>query len=299
MTKTATVTLDSPKTRAAEEARAALDSLENRLPHVREAALKGRMTASTLADINDDIALAKLRAEVAEEEAKAERDGLASDTEIASAIADLLTDDGISATPLLDAAENLRQALSEFEIIKDARNTAIGRWIAKLRTLGVPDKGLTVDDDDVAIYASHPSLSITIGAARVESLPSTAPYIAHLAERFTKTAHMRIDPDTLTRLDTRETGMKNLVTVRMLTALGTLKAGDILTSRNRPRGALAQMVHNGHAELVDGEIPDAPTAQRTYFTVDPRTREVGANPTPSTINDNDNVEAAVAKAFRD
>lgn len=294
------ITLDTEKSRTAEEARAVLGQLESRLPGIREAALKGHMNASTLADINDDIALAKLRAEVAEEEAQAERDGLATDTEIASAIADLLADDGISAAPLLDAAENLRQALNEFEIVKDARNAPVARWIAKLRALGVPDKGLTVGDDEVLIYSSHPSLSLTIGASRVESLATIAPYVAHLAERYTKGAAMRIDPDGLTRVDTRTTATNNLVTVRMLTALGTLKAGDTLTSRNRPRGALALMVHEGHAELIDGEIPEPSEHKRTVFLGDTSLLPDPHNPvTFNNMHDAGIVEAAVSKAFRD
>ncbi len=298
MTKTTVeITLDSDKSRAAEEARDTLDSLEARLPRIREAALKGSMNASTLADINDEIALAKLRADVAEEEATAEREGLASDEEIAAAVVEFLADEGLASAPLTDAAENLRQALAEFEQIKDARNAAVTGWVKKLRGLGVPDSGLTIGQDEVRIYSAHPSTNITVGNSRVESLASTAPYIAHLTQRYTQKANMRIDPDTLTRVDTRTTGAANIVTVQLLNPIGNLKAGDVLTSRNRPRGALAQMVHAGNAELIEGTIPEPSTHQRSLFVGDTSLPDAQRVTTIANANDDAIVSAAVTKAF--
>lgn len=299
MTKTTVeITLDSDKSRAAEEARDTLDSLEARLPRIREAALKGSMNASTLADVNDEIALAKLRAEVAEEEATAEREGLAANEEIATAVAEFLTDESLSSSSLMDAAEKLRQALAEFELVKDARNASVVGWVKKLHTLGIPDSGLTIGDDEVRIYSAYPSTSITIGSSRVEMLATVAPYVAHLAYKYTDRAKMRIDPDTLTRVDTRSTGAANIVTVRLLNPIGNLKVGDILTSRNRPRGALAQMVHAGNAELIEGTIPEPSTHERTLFVGDtsllPDAQHVT---TLRNVHDDAKVEAAVAKAF--
>lgn len=301
MTKnTIEITLDSDKTREAEEASSALQSLEARLPSIRDAALKGQMSAETLANWNDDIALARLRAEAAGHDADAEREALADPAVIAEAVSEFHADSDLSTDALIAAADAVRSALGELERISTVRNVAVLGWVDKLRSLGIPDNGLTIDDAEISIQTSAiTGTTIAIGSARTQAVRSVAPYVAHMAQPHIKGAAQRIDPATLTRVDSRATDNTRRISVRLLKPMGANQAGEILTHRDRTPGVLAQLVHNGHAELIEGQIPEPSTHVRTIIPVDSRAQQSPQRMTPANVNDQALVDSAVAKAFSD
>lgn len=300
MTKTAPeITLDSDRARAAEEARDTLHSLEARLPSIRDAALKGQVSAETLANWNDDIALARLRAEAAEQNAADERAALADPAAIAEAVDAFGADDALSTDLLIAATQAARAALDNLEKINASRNSAVLGWVTKLRDLGVPDNGLTVGDSEIRIQTSATTgTTIAIGSARTQAVRSIAPHIAHLTQPYTRGAAQRIDPATLTRLDSRNTEDTQTVAVRLLVPIGGKDAGDVLTSHTHAVGVLAQWVHAEKAELIEGTIPEPSEHQRTLFFGD-----TSLLPDPQRVttirnaNDDAIVARAVAKAF--
>lgn len=124
-----------------------------------------------------------------------------------------------------------------------------------------------------------------------------APHIAHITQPYTRGAAQRIDPANLTRVDSRAKTEAQRISVRLLHPLGTKKAGEILTRRTHSSGVLAQLVHNGQAELIEGEIPDPSTYERTFFPVDSRAQQHTEPVTPTNVNDQLLVDRAVDKAF--
>jgi hypothetical protein len=299
MTKnTIEITLDSDKTRAAEETSSALQSLEARLPSIREAALKGQMSAETLANWNDDIALARLRAEAAAHDADMERKGVADPAAVSEAVAAFHADEDLATDTLIAATEAVRSALEQLEQVNATRNAAVRGWVDKLRSLGIPDNGLSIGDDEISIQTSAiAGTTITIGSARTQAVSSVAPHIAHITQPYTQSAAQRIDPANLTRVDSRATTEAQRISVRLLHPLGPKKAGEILTRRTHSAGVLAHLVHNGHAELIEGEIPEPSNYERKMIPVDSRTRLASEWVTPSNVNDQAVVDRAVDKAF--
>lgn len=292
------LTLDSDKTRAAEDATLTLESLEARLPSIRDAALKGQMSAETLANWNDNIALARLRAEAATHDANEERKAVADPAAISEAVAAFHADGDLSTDALIAATDAVRSALEELEQVNTTRNEAVLGWVDKLRSLGVPDNGLTIDDAEISILTSAiTGTTITIGSARTQAVRSVAPHIAHITHPYTKSATQRIDPATLTRVDSRTTDDTQRISIRLLHPMGARQTGEILTRRNHTAGVLAQLVHNGHAELIQGEIPEPSTYERTTIPVDSRAQHAPERTTPANANDQAVVDKAVAKAF--
>lgn len=293
-----TIDLRTPKTDALEAAQAELDSLTAQTDRLSALALAGNLGADTLADHTDRINLATMRLKAARTAAEAERDELADANSITDAIAELLQDDTVATTAIERSIENLREAISAVQQSNRDRNATIVAWAERLRGLGIPDTGLTVNDDEIRILSQGVTgTTITIGAGRVSTVPSVAGHIRHVMGKDTAEAHMAIDPSNLASADTRGSMRAATAAVRLARPLGGRPVGDVLTTRTHTLSALAQMVHSGNAELIEGEVPEPSTRERTFMPVDLRRK--GPTDATSLANANDDavVDAAVTKAF--
>lgn len=296
-TKTAAITLDSPKSRAATTAREDLETLEAKQPSISAAALRGELQAESLADFNDRIDLARLRADATEREAAAELEGLATPKELTTAVDQFLNDDALTTDELVSAADGVRKAIERFHAVNTSRNEAVTGWVKTLRALGISDSGLAIGDDEVRIQSSATGgTTIHIGAARVQAVSNISPYVAHLAHADAKKAEQRLDPANLTRADARSAARAPLVAVRLTRSLGGHSTGDLLTTRTHAASVLARMVHAGDAELIEGTIAAPSKHERTIMPVDYRPlpqehRSIG------NVHDARVVETAVSRAF--
>lgn len=293
-----TLTLRSPRTDAAEHAYEELAYLEGQSARIQAAALSGNLSAEALAAHNDRLNLAKLRADAARAAADQEAGELAKANTIADAIAELLDDPSLSTTGIDKALDDLRNALAALDASNTERNGSITNWVQRLRALGVPDIGLTVNDDEIRIQSSGTTgTTITIGAGAVTTIGSTAEYVKHLAQPHASRARMAIDPSNITRADTRGRNLGAVTSVRLLHNLGGYQAGDVLTTRTHTLGVLAKFVHDGDAELIEGEIPAPSDYQRKSIPVDSRAQGPVEYQAPSTVGETAAIEEAVARAF--
>ncbi|QNA92697.1 MULTISPECIES: hypothetical protein [unclassified Microbacterium] len=293
-----TIDLRSPRTEALEAAEAELENLTAQTDTLRASALAGNLGAETLAAHTDRLNLATMRVDAARHAAEAELNNLADRNSIADAIAELLDDPALATTPIEDAISKLRQALADITTANETRNSAITGWVTRLRQLGVPDTGLTVNGDEIHISSAGPTgTTITIGGGRVSTIGSVAGHIRHTTQKHSDSAHMAIDPANLPSSDTRGRALGSTTAVRLLKNLGGNKAGTVLTTRTHSLGVLAKFVHDGHAELIDGQIPDESKHTLKRFPVDTRPQEQPERVTPTNVNDATRVEDAVRKAF--
>lgn len=293
-----TIELHSPKTEAAAEAAEHFAYLTEQGARRKKDAIEGNLSAADLAAHTDELNLARLRADVTREAADAEMASLSDDNSVTDAIAELLDDSALSTAALEEAVANVQSALAALEASNQERNAAIIAWVNRLRELGVPDTGLTVNDDEIRIQSSGiTGTQIMVGAGSVATIGSTAEYVKHVTRGHADRARMAIDPINITRADTRGRTRGAVTSVRLLTALGGNKAGTVLTTRTHTLGVLAQMVHVGNAELIEGELPEPSTRERSFMFVDNRTKGPQEATTISNANDEAIIEAAVAKAF--
>ncbi|WP_194763969.1 hypothetical protein [Microbacterium sp. UFMG61] len=294
-----TIELRSPRTDAAETASEELARLHGQTERIHHAALNGDLSASELATHTDRVNLATLRADTTRAAADRELSELGKPNDIADAIAELLDDPTLSTAALQDAVTALRTALIALESANHDRNTAIVEWVQRLRGLGIPDTGLTVNDDEIRIQSGGTTgTTISVGPGRVATVPSVAGHVRHITEKLAAKAHMAIDPSNLDQADSRGRARVDTAAVRLITPIGGRAVGDVLTTRNHTLGVLAQMVHNGNAELIEGTIPEESEHQRTVFLGD-----TSLLPDPQrvtnlrNVHDDSDVASAVAKAF--
>lgn len=294
-----TIDLRSPRTEALEAAEAELENLTAQTDTLKASALAGNLGAETLATHTDRLNLATMRVDAARHAAEAELNNLADRNTIADAIAELLDDPALSTEAIETQFTNLKNVLTTIETANQARNLAIVGWAQKLRDLGVPDNGLTVDDDEIFIQSGGVTgTTIAIGAGRVTTISSVAEHVRHVTQDTSRRATMAVDPANIAKADSRGRARTTEVSVRLLHGLGGRKAGDILTTRNHTIGVLAKFVHDGHAELIDGEIPAPSPHVLKRFGVDSRAQAAPERITPRNANDGALVEAAVARAFQ-
>lgn len=293
------IELRSPLTEAAESAAAELARLNERTESIHGAALAGSLTATDLATHTDRVNLATLRATTTRNAADHEHEELGQPNDITDAIAELLDDPALSTAALQNAVAALREALTTLENVNQERNEAIVEWVKRLRALGIPDTGLTVNDDEISIRsAGTTGTTIVIGPGRVTTVPSVAGHIKHITEKRADKARMAIDPTTLDQADSRGRTRATITAVRLTTPIGGRAVGDILSTRNHALGVLAQMVHKGNAELIEGTIPDESEHQRTLFLGDTSLLPDRQRATTfRNVNDDTLVDSAVTKAF--
>ncbi len=294
-----TIDLRSPRTEALEAAEAELENLTAQTDTLKASALAGNLGAETLAAHTDRLNLATMRVDAARHAAEAELNNLADRNTIADAIAELLDDPALTTSPIEEAISRLRQALADITTANETRNSAISGWVTRLRELGIPDTGLTVNGDEVHIQSAGPTgTTITIGGGRVSTIGSVAGHIRHTTQKHSDSAHMAIDPANLPSFDTRGRALGSITAIRLLRDLGGHNAGTVLTTRTHALGVLAQMVHNDNAELIEGDIPAPSPHVPKRFGVDSRAQAAPERITPRNANDGALVEAAVARAFQ-
>lgn len=252
--------LNSPKSALAAQLAADLDRTEKQRAEVEQEALAGRMTADTLSRIDADRNLLRLRAETAQREADAELDALASEDELTAAIDELVSDNALSVTPIAEALEALTKAAEEVDKATAARDAALRGWVQRLKSLGVPEHGLTVDGKDIQILAASRvggAPRIGIGGGEVSETYTPARYIKYAVSKWLRVSDAPVSPAGLTNHDRRAEVHTDVVEARLLRPLSGRSAGDVLTSNNMAVSAIARLVNTGHAELIRGEIPDA------------------------------------------
>ncbi|GLJ79751.1 hypothetical protein [Microbacterium imperiale] len=258
--KTPTITIETPKTLAAATAAEELSAAATQLENAQQAALTGQMSGRDLKNVQADYDLAKLRSDAVHAAADRERKSLAPDPDIHTAITALMGDSALKADDLTAAFAQLDTALQNIREVNNKRNAAILGWVNKLRDLGVPDQGLTIGDEEVKIYTSATAgTTLTIGGNHISALRTPAAYVAHAVNPHTRDARSQLlDPATLTRLDQRDSERAHIVRVKLTRPLGGKPAGHILTSREINPTNLARTVRDGHAELIDGTLPEIP-----------------------------------------
>ncbi|QCR39674.1 hypothetical protein C1N74_04015 [Microbacterium sp. SGAir0570] len=297
--KTPTLTLESPKTLAAATAAEELNAAATQLENAQQAALARQITGRDLKNIQADYDLAKLRSDAVQAAADRERSSLAPDAEIHAAITGLMDDSSLKADELTAAFAQLDTALQNIRDVNNKRNAAILGWVNKLRDLGVPDQGLTIDDEEVKIYTSATAgTTITIGGNQISALRRPAAYVAHAVNQHTRDARSQLlDPATLTRLDQRDSERAPAFRVKLTRPLGGKPAGHILSSREINPTNLARTVRDGNAELIEGTLPELPAeASRTYLPVGSDTTPLEGTPTPRQAHDTARDDAAVTHA---
>lgn len=299
---TPTITLESDAKAAAETAAADLASAESRLRTVEDAALAGTLTGSELARVRADYDLARLRADRAQEAAASELAALSAGTAIPDALTELLQDPELATGQILDAFAGLSAALDTIEAVTRARNNALTRWISRLRDLGVPDRGLTIDGEDVTIVTGAGTQHhVRVGGASVSSLVNVSSHIAHVVfPHINNSANRRTDPAELARLDRRGERTAPVATVRLLRPIGGHQEGDELSTRHHNPTNLARMVRDGNAELIGGDLPELPEEKlRTFLPAgsDTTPRYDTATAQAQAAYDQSTADRAVAAAF--
>lgn len=297
--KSPTITLDTPKTLAAASAAEELTTAETQLENAQQAALSGQMTGRDLKNVQADYDLAKLRSDAVHAAADRERKSLAPDRDIHAAITSLKDDADLKTEDLTGAFAQLDAALQNIRDVNNKRNAAILGWVNKLRDLGVPDQGLTIDGEEVKIYTSATAgTTLTIGGNQISALRTPAAYVAHTVNPHTREARSQLlDPATLTRLDQRDSDRAPVVRVKLTRPLGGKPVGHILTSREINPTNLARTVRDGHAELIDGTLPEIPEQPaRAILPVGSDTTPIQGALTPRETADQKRDDAAVTRA---
>lgn len=226
--------------------------------------------------------------------AEAELNGLAPVNTIADAIAELLEDPDLATTGLTTAAADLAQAIIRFREENDRRNTAIRTWANRLRALGVPDTGLTVNQDDFTIRGTS---EIAIGAGRVSTLTQPDNYIRGIVRANTSHLSDWFAPDSIERHDQRDDTHTEHATVKLTRDIGGHQTGDTLTTRTHSRSVLATMIRDENAELIEGSLPTAPERTKAQVFWGAPTNDESTSMSMSSISEQANVDAAVTSAF--
>ncbi|MFK4483908.1 hypothetical protein [Curtobacterium sp. AB7] len=141
-------------------------------------------------------------------------------------------------------------AVEDFKARVSARDEAVKTWGRTLRSLGVPDTGLTVDGLDVAITRNG---QITIGDRTVNLTGGVdARILGALPARIGTT---RLSADSLDAFDRRQSSTH--LEVKVKKAIGGKSVRDVLSTRKGYAASqLARMVHSGHAEVTSGGLPE-------------------------------------------
>ncbi|MDZ8275668.1 hypothetical protein R2Q81_06840 [Microbacterium aquimaris] len=296
------ITLESDKAATAETTTEDLNVLEGRLESTQAAALAGNIAPNSYATLRDQVELARLRANLAQAAADEERANLPDDKTIAATVDEFLTDPSLDIAQVLEAFDAVQSALTNLQTVANTRDQAVNGWVKKLRDLGIPDRGLHIDDDELKIYTGAGSASsITIGTAQVAGTGKIAPYIGHIVNPYIRSTSMRIDPTSLTRTDRRTRNTGSRIRIRLTINVGGKCAGDELTTATHIPSILASFVHRGQAELIEGELPDVPEpTKRTYMPVGSDTEPTGTR-TPAQQRqeavDQEAADQAVKAAF--
>jgi hypothetical protein len=229
---------------------ARLQELTARKAEYEALALSGELSPAAVTELEGERRFAEMRAEAAERAAKQEREALASNEKLTKALNDFLADDDLSVDPLKDALSAISEAVAVFMERAQTRDAHVKDWNRKLRSLGVPDQGLTVDGLEVSM-TSNGQISVDGRTVNVTS-GQNALVVGALPPLIGST---RLDSGALDTFDRRQEIAH--LEVRVVKAVGAKSAGDVLSTRKGfTASQLARMVHSGHAELVAGEVPE-------------------------------------------
>lgn len=255
------ITLNTDATRALDTLTAELDHLEAQRSHVEDSALAGALDATDLANFNARAELLRTRRAAAERNAHAERTGLGSEREIATAVAAWKADPALNVDELNRALDTIGAAIAAFKGAAAERNAAIKAWARKFDELGVPAVGLEIDGEPVSIHETGGEARISIGGATVQTTNTPSSYVAGVLDIKTRDARP-LNTESLAADDRRGATTEHLE-VQLLKALGGLPRGTTLSTRTgRSRSALARLVHTGQAEVTSGKLPEPSLTER-------------------------------------
>jgi hypothetical protein len=264
------VEINTKASTLAEELTAQLERLEERSEQYEAAALAGTLSPSTVAQIDGEKKYAKMRADAANRAASEEQSKIAPEKELRAAVKEFTRDPNLSIDPLLTALEAVEAALSEFDTAVAARNQSVVEWVKKLRTLGVPNSGMTIDDNPIELQgggviqsgtSGREIGSISIGGATVSVVNDVAPFISSAVWAWLPdTQIMRLDKESLSRYDRRDKIGEPVIWATVTRAVGSLKPRTRVNNNQLTIGSLELLVSGGYATWDDESMRevDAP-----------------------------------------
>lgn len=244
------IELNTEAAQRASELKARLQELTDRKEEYEALALDGQMTPAAVTELEGERRFAQMRAEAAERAARQERDALGSNEKLSKALNDFLADDQISVEALHEGLAAIAAAVDDFKSRVAARDEAVKAWTRTLRSLGVPDTGLTVDGLDIAVTRNG---QVTIGDRTVNLTGGVdALILGALPARIGTT---RLAADSLDAFDRRQSS--NHLEIKVTKPIGGKSVGEVLSTRKGYAASqLARMVHSGHAKVTSGELPE-------------------------------------------
>jgi len=252
-TTTAPIAITSDATEALAEARAKLIKLETAREHREREALEGKLDATSLADFRDRLELARAVAAAAKRAVEKEQSTLADPDTIRAALQEFQADEAVSTKRLRAALKALSTAAATVEAITAKRNAAVRQWRERLTALGIPQRGLAIDGNPVAISGRGDDVKVTVAGRGVTATSHVDRLIAGSIPAAAQKAQP-LDVSTISRDDTRTTTSSH-AEVRLLTDAGGKKQGTVLSTRaGYTVSALRRLVAYGSAELVSGEL---------------------------------------------
>jgi hypothetical protein len=248
--------LNTETNRRASELATRLQELTVQKEEHERLALEGHLSPEVVTQLEGERRFAEMRAEAAARAAEQEREALASNEQLTKAFNDFLSDDTISVAAMRDALTAISDAVAAFKELARTRDEAVKAWSRKLRALGVPDVGLTVDNLEAVITRNG---QISIDGRTVSPVSGVNAYILGALPPAIGTN--RTNSDSL-NLHDRRRPVDNLE-VRVIKEVGGKRVGDVLSTRKgMSTKQLARMVHSGLAEVTAGYVPEPDLTER-------------------------------------
>jgi hypothetical protein len=258
MITTPTITLDNDPADTTKRFRRELARLEKSRTEIETEAVTtgGRDGAEQLAQFESDLSLARASLAAAERVEKAAAAKIASPEAIAAALDEFEADETLGVSDIEAAVVAIGENAQRFLDLVAAHNRAIAIQGRKLRALGIPNSGMTVDGEPVTIT----DYRISIRGGEVGIIDSEVNYINGVLQPIITgrpvTAPQKVDG--LAGYDSRTTTREHL-SVELTREYGGRAVGTTLSTRTgHAPGALKQLVLSGHAIVVEGQVEDDP-----------------------------------------
>ncbi|MFJ3319371.1 hypothetical protein [Curtobacterium sp. NPDC086286] len=253
------IELNTEASQRATELQARLRELTDRKEEYELLALEGHLSPEAVTQLEGERRFAEMRAEAAARAAEQEREALASNERLTKAFNDFLSDDTISVAAMRDALTAISDAVAAFKEQARTRDEAVKAWSRKLRALGVPTEGLTVDNLEATITSNG---QITIDGRTVSPVSGVNAYILGALPPAIGTN--RANADSLNLHDRRQ--RVDHLEVRVIKEVGGKRIGDVLSTRKgMSTRQLARMVHSGLAEVTAGDVPEPDLTERHFI----------------------------------
>lgn len=253
-----TITLDNDPADTTKRFRRELARLEKSRTEIETEAVTtgGRYGAEQIAQFESDLSLARASLAAAERVEKAAAAKIASPEAIAAALDEFETDETLGLSEIEAAVKAIGENAQRFLDLVAAHNRAIGSQARKLRALGIPDSGMTVDGEPISIT----DYRINIRGGEVSVISSEVNYINGALQHLVSGRPTTMPQPTtgLAQYDTRAMRLEHL-SIELVSELGGHKIGTTLSTRTgHTTAALEQLVLSGHAIVVEGQVENDP-----------------------------------------